>query len=340
MKMRRIEMRKQGTSAMGLTRTATALFLSAILLFAMSAAYAQNRVKQPPKITVNKVTDSLFELEGEGGNSILYVTSEGAVLVDTKNYGEDITAELMAKIKSVTDQPIKYVFITHYHADHIGGNAKFEQMGIPVISTANTRNYIAGPVWKSVQVFDTHGKFVREQPYNPASANGVWTPMPPTAAFRQEMDVFLGGKEVRVRYFGPSHTGGDAYIFFPQERAIAVGDNMRPFCSICVDYHAGGSMVEYVKTLDGLLKLPGGREIEGLDDFDVVIPGHGDVSNRAGLLEHRNKLVKLRDRVIGLKHEGKSYDEIAKVMMDEYGWKPEDRDLGQWTFPGMMKELK
>jgi len=76
------------------------------------------------------------------------------------------------------------------------------------------------------------------------------------------------------------------------------------------------------------------------DDFDIVIPGHGEVSDRAGLMEHRNKLVKLRDRVISLKHAGKSYSEIAKVMQDEYGWKPEDRDLGQWTFPGMMKELQ
>ena len=319
------------SSRMGRIAVCLSLFLVGTGLYAQA--------NQPP-MTINKITPSLYEVDGKGGNVIVYVTGDGVILVDDKNPGKEISAELNKLIKSVTDQPVKYVFITHYHQDHIGGSAQMLEAGAQVISTVNTRDYILGPVWKSVKVFDNSGNFVREQPYNLPSAKGEWTPIGPSVVFTQEMDVFLGGKEVRARYFGPAHTGGDAFIFFPAEKVIAVGDNMRPFCSICVDYHAGGSMIEYIKTLDGLLKLDGGRKIDDLDDFDVVIPGHGDVSNRAGLLEHRNKLVKLRDRVISLKHSGKSYAEIAKVMQEEYGWKPEDRDLGQWTFPGMMNELQ
>jgi len=314
------------------------MFKHSVCFYLIAAGlYAQGN--QPP-MKINKVTANIYEVDGKGGNVVVYVTGDGVILVDDKNPGEAISAELNSLIKSVTSEPIKYVFITHYHQDHIGGNAQMLKMGAQIISQANTRDYIIGPVWKSVQVFDTEGKFVREQPYNASSTKGEWTPVPPPIVFKEEADVFLGGKEVRARYFGPSHTGGDSYIFFPSERVIAVGDNMRPFCTICVDYHAGGSIVEYIKTLDGLLKIEGGRKIANLDDFDIVIPGHGEVSDRAGLMEHRNKLVKLRDRVISLKHAGKSYSEIAKVMQDEYGWKPEDRDLGQWTFPGMMKELQ
>jgi glyoxylase-like metal-dependent hydrolase (beta-lactamase superfamily II) len=321
------------------SQVAAALITLALITRWTGTAQAQGSAKKQPPMIMHKLTDNLYEVEGGGGNVVVYTTSAGVVLVDDKNVGDANTDELLGLIKTVSDQPVKYVFITHYHADHIGGNERFVKMGAQLISHVTTAENISGPVWKSVQVFDNDGKFLREQPYNAASAKGDWTPIAPSLVFTDELKLTLGGKEVRARYFGPAHTGGDAFIFFPAERAIAVGDTMRPFCSICIDYHAGGSLISDIKIMDGLLKLPGGH-IEGLDDFDIVIPGHGDVSDRAGLLEHRNKLVQMRDLVTKLKHEGKSYGEIAKVMMAEYKWEPEDRNLGQWTFPGMMKELK
>jgi glyoxylase-like metal-dependent hydrolase (beta-lactamase superfamily II) len=309
----------------------------AALLVTVAIARPQGRSAEPVKLTVNKVKDGLYEIDGGGGNSVLYVTSEGAILVDAKNLNDAAVDALMEAIRSVTDKPVKYVFITHYHQDHIGGTARFLRMGAQVISTVNTRNYMLGPQWKSVRVFDNNGKFLREQPYYPAE-RGV--PTPPPLVFDREVDVFLGGKEVRARYLGTAHTDGDAFIFFPSERTVAVGDTMKDFDGPFIDYPAGGSIVEYIKTIDGLLKLPGGRKIEGLDDYDVVIPGHGPVSDRAGLLAHRNKLLTLRDTILSMKHAGKSYGDIAAVMASTYGWKPEDRNLGQWTFPGLMKELK
>jgi glyoxylase-like metal-dependent hydrolase (beta-lactamase superfamily II) len=308
------------------------------LLCAISAlAFGQSNSREPMKL--HKLTPSLYMVEGAGGNVVVLTTSEGVVLVDDKNVGDENTNELLALIKTVSDQPVKYVFITHYHADHIGGNERLRKLGAQIISQVTTRDNITGPVWKTTKVYDTEGKFVREQAYNPTSAAGKWSPVAPDLVFTDEMKLVIGGKEVRARYFGPAHTGGDAFVFFPSERALAVGDNMRPFCSICVDYHAGGSLVNYIKVLDGVLGAPG-TGVKSLDAFDIVIPGHGDVSNRAGLQEHRNKLVQMRDLVTKLKHEGKSYGEIARVMMTEYKWEPEDRNLGQWTFPGMMKELE
>jgi len=74
-------------------------------------------------------------------------------------------------------------------------------------------------------------------------------------------------------------------------------------------------------------------------DFDTVIPGHGKVTNKAGLLAYRDNVEKLRNRVSGLIREGKSQDDVAKVMTAEYKWAPGSLNL-QWSVPGMMKELR
>jgi glyoxylase-like metal-dependent hydrolase (beta-lactamase superfamily II) len=152
--------------------------------------------------------------------------------------------------------------------------------------------------------------------------------VPARLAFTQEMSVFLGGKEVRARYYGRGHTNGDAVIYFPSLRTLHTGDLMAN-ASPLIDYAGGGSLIEWTKTLDETLKL----------DFDTVIPGHGAVTTKAGLIAYRNNVEKLRNRVSGLIHQGKSQDEIAKVMTAEYQWAPNSLNM-QWSLPGMMTELK
>jgi hypothetical protein len=87
-------------------------------------------------------------------------------------------------------------------------------------------------------------------------------------------------------------------------------------------------VVEWTKTLDEAMKL----------DFETVIPGHGKVTDKAGLMTYRNNVEKLRTRAAGLIHEGKSQEEVGKVMAAEFGWTANSMQM-QWSLPGMMKEL-
>jgi len=263
---------------------------------------AWTQTQAPPQLTLNKVKDDLFEIEGDGGNVAVLVTGEGVILIDDK-FDQDHD-QIVAKVRSVTAQPIKYIFSTHHHADHSGGNAKFLPT-VEIISTLNARNNIV-------------------EHKQPNAADVV----PARLAFTQEMSVFLGGKEVRARYYGRGHTNGDAVIYFPSLRTLHTGDLMAN-ASPLIDYAGGGSLVEWTKTLDEALKL----------DFDTVIPGHGAVTTKAGLIAYRNNVEKLRNRVSGLIHQGKSQDEIAKVMTAEYQWAPNSLNM-QWSLPGMMTELK
>ncbi len=152
--------------------------------------------------------------------------------------------------------------------------------------------------------------------------------VPARVVFTEESAVFLGGKEVRARYFGRGHTNGDAIVYFPALRTIHTGDLMAGTTPL-IDYRGGGSLVEWTKTLDAALKL----------DFDTVIPGHGPVTNKAGLLAYRNNVEKLRQRAASLIREGKGQEEVGKVMIAEFGWSPTGMQM-QWSLPGMMTELK
>lgn len=114
----------------------------------------------------------------------------------------------------------------------------------------------------------------------------------------------------------------------PVLRTIHTGDLMSGSTPL-IDYAGGGSLTEWTKTLDEAMKL----------DFDTVIPGHGPVTTKAGLLTYRNNVDKLRSRAAGLIQEGRSQEEVGKVMIAEFGWAPDGLQM-QWSLPGMMQELK
>jgi glyoxylase-like metal-dependent hydrolase (beta-lactamase superfamily II) len=271
-------------------------------------AYTQNP-QTPPQLKLNKIADDLYEIEGDGGNVAVYLTNEGVIVIDDK-YERDY-ADITSKIKSITDKPVKYVLNTHQHGDHTGGNAKMLEASAEIIAQKNAR------------------------------ANMVTGNMPgaPRVSFSDETEVFLGGKEVRAHYFGRGHTNGDAVIYFPAARTIHTGDlytvgqsNAPITVSPFIDYSASGSVVDWTKTLDGVLNSGW--------DFDTVIPGHGPIMKKADLAQYRQNFEKMRSRVSSLVRDGKSKDDVAKMLTAEFGWSPNPQALGSRAIEPMMAELK
>jgi cyclase len=276
--------------------SATFLALGCAWVAYTQAPQGKQQAKQANN-KLNKITDDLYEIEGDGGNVAFYITNEGVIVVDDK-FEYDFN-DIMAKIKSVTSQPVKYVLNTHHHGDHTGSNAQFPA-ATEIISTANARkNMIDGK-----------------------------QPGAPRVVFTDETDVFLGGKQVQMRYFGRGHTNGDAMVYFPALRVLHTGDLVAG-TSPLIDYGGGGSLKEWAATLDKAMKL----------DFDTMIPGHGPIAKKADMLTYRNNVEKLRTEVTGMIRQKKSRDEIAKVMQDKYGWAPTGLQF-QRGFDGMLAELK
>lgn len=217
-------------------------------------AWAQ-QPRQP--LSIEKVTNNLWVIIGNGGNVAVMPTSEGVILVDDK-FAQD-APDIVAKVKTVSDKPIRYVLNTHQHGDHTGGNAAMMDASAQVIITKQARaNMVAG-----------------KQP-------GL-----PQLTFTDETQVFLGGKEVAAKYVGRGHTNGDAVVYFPSERVLHTGDlfvsSGAPFC----DTANGGSIKQWDATIRKALEL----------DFDTVIPGHGPVAKKADLVKWVDTLATIRTQV-------------------------------------------
>jgi glyoxylase-like metal-dependent hydrolase (beta-lactamase superfamily II) len=253
------------------------LFSGLALMAGAWVAYTQNPAA--PQNSLQKIKDDLYMIEGDGGNVAVYLTNDGVILVDDK-FDRDYN-DIVAKVKSVSDKPIKYVLNTHHHPDHSGSNEKL-LITADIIAQRNAR----------------------------ANMSNMKLPGLPRLTFGDEFQVFLGGKEVQAHYYGRGHTNGDAVVYFPAQRTVHMGDLFTANFPPLIDYAGGGSAIEWTKTLDEALKL----------DFDTVIPGHGPVSKREDILKYKALLETMRHRVRMMNREKKSKDDIAKMLATEFHW--------------------
>ena len=264
----------------------SALFLLASLL----APPGQAPAPPPPPTTVERIADDFHVVRGEGGNTSVYVTDDGILLVDPKF--DRNHSDLIGRIASLSNKPIKYVFNTHAHADHSGGNALLAPAVI--IGHATQRDIML-------------------------KRN---LPGPPQVTYAGELRINVAGREAVARYFGRCHTGGDSFILFPGRRVLATGDcitrgtptapNPPASARILIDYDNGGSFEEALKTIEQVLTL----------DFDTVVPGHGPLGTKADIARWHGGLRRLRTRVSGLLREGKGQDAVVDVLVKEFEWDP------------------
>jgi len=272
-------------------RTLSSLRVALVLVTGASVASAQHVV---PSSQLVKIKDDLCVITADGTNTTVYLTNEGVILVEVLAWTHD---DIVDKVKSLTDKPIKYVISTHD-----GGDENMRPFAVLV----GHRNLRANMIDKKLL--------------------GA-----PAVTFMDEMTINLGGKQAIVRHFSRGHSDGDSVVYFPAQKVIAMGNmfNTGGTFGVHVDYKSGGSIMEWTKTLDGALKW----------DFDTVIPAHGPVSTRNDLIKFRAAIDAARVRVRGLVRDGKTKDDVAKVLIDEFGWNPMGLGIRN-DVPGLMEELK
>jgi cyclase len=261
------------------------LSLAGVMAAAMCVAYVHAQFgTAPSKLNTVKITDDLYVIHNDfvPGNTTALITAEGVILVDDKF--EIDFPNIVAEVKKLTPQPIKYVINTHHHGDHSGSNAKMQAMNVQVIASEQAReNMVDGKL-----------------------------PGLPTMVFDHHAHVYLGGKNVELYHFGRSHTNGDVVVLFPAQRTLAAGDMFTFGDDVpeLIDYPGGGSAKEWTSTLDSALQL----------DFANVVPGHGNMTTKAEMRKFRDSTLRLRNRVHELVVQKKSRADVEKAMRTEFHW--------------------
>lgn len=237
---------------------------------------------------IQQVKPGLYVVAGAGANSIVRVTPDGVILVDGKLAGDQNYNGLMAQIKTVTEMPVKFLIVTHHHADHTGNNAKFLEAGAQVIGQENLKK-------------------------NLATYNSTPLPASPSITYDKDYVVRLGGAEVQVHHYGRSHTSGDSVVYYPDLKVVALSDAVTVGNGPLIDYPGGGSAIEWKQVLDTVLSL----------DFDAAIPGNGPVLTKADVRAFKTKFDTVIDRATELIRKGVAKDQLlSQIKTDDIGWTP------------------
>src|SRR5580692_2954175 len=279
---------------MRMLRTTTFLAL-AILATALAAhpqqppAPAAGGRGAPQPQAIQQVKPGLYMITGAGGNSTVRLTTEGVILVDGKLPGEANYNELMALIKGVSNQPIKYLIVTHHHADHTGNNQRFLDAGVKIVATENLNKNLV----------------TYAQDPKPASANVTY----PGA----EYTVKLGGVTAELHHFGRAHTSGDTVVYFPDLKVVCLSDTVTTGkTDPLIDYAGGGSATDWTNVLAGVLKL----------DFDAAIPGNGDVLTKADVQAYKTRFDTMIAKARELVRKGVPKDQLLAQLKTENEWAP------------------
>jgi cyclase len=227
--------------------------------------------------TTTMIKPGLFMISGIGGSAtvVVRVTDDGLVLANTGVLGDQNFQQLMDMIKMISDKPIKYAVVGDVHQDKSGGSGPLVKAGVQVIGHVNEKEGLK------------------------TYTNAAGTPEPPNVTFDKEYSIKLNNKEVaQVYYFGKASTNGDAFVYFPDLKVVTVGDVFQQ--GMNCDYAQGGSMLEWPKTLDAVMKL----------DIETVIPNRGAPATKADLQAARDRVAKIDSIAIDLAKKGTPKDQL------------------------------
>jgi glyoxylase-like metal-dependent hydrolase (beta-lactamase superfamily II) len=275
-------------------------FAGLILAFAASQVLAQPQQDfSAVEVVAHPIGENLYYLVGSGGNIGVSVGEDGIFLIDDQY--APLTDKILAAIRTITDERVRFVFNTHHHGDHTGGNANMGQAGAIIVAHDNVRTNL------------TNG-------FNGGDLTQALTAEQrialPVVTFADTVDFHLNGHDIHAFHVPPAHTNGDAFVVFENLNIIHTGDVFRTTSYPRADIPGGGSVLGILAAYQTLIDIS--------DDATVFLPGHGMPSKRSDVQAQLAMFTTIRDRVQAGIDGGKTVDEIKAT-------KPTAEFDAQWS---------
>jgi cyclase len=277
------------------------IFLTVFILFLSLSSSIAAQQQEPAPVKATQVKGNIYEVEGGRGANTGFFIGEKEVLVIDAKMTEESAKKMIAEIKKLTSNPIKYVILTHSDGDHVNGLVGFPP---DVIVVAHHQ---------AAKDMDDAFKDPNLRSYLP------------DVAFSKKMKLHLGDKTVELFHYGPAHTSGDIVIFFPDEKVAFIGDLLFLGRDPLIHRHKNGNSFGLVKNLKSILKL-------GAETF---VHGHGPIASPGDLEGVIKSLEEKQTKIKALIEEGKSLVEIKKIFKVEDRPSPPDRPRR----PGLVETI-
>jgi cyclase len=268
----------------------TSLLVFLGLMLAAGGARAQQEDFSKVTIKTTKLTESIYMLEGAGGNIGVSVGEDGVIVIDDQY--APLTGKIQEAISKLSSKPIRFVINTHWHGDHVGGNENLANVGSVIIAHENVRKRMSSEQF--VQLMN------RKFPPSPPKAL-------PIVTFTTDITLHFNGEDIHVMHVDSTHTDGDSIIIFPKSKVIHMGDTYMSISYPFADLSSGGSFDGFIATSD---------KVVGMSDATTkIIPGHGGLSDKAELKAWHDMLVEIRAAVKKQADAGKSLDAIKQAKL-------------------------
>jgi glyoxylase-like metal-dependent hydrolase (beta-lactamase superfamily II) len=274
--------------------------LSAALTAWTALASGQAGAPAQARLAVLPVQGSVSMLVGAGANITVQVGRDGVLLVDTPPAA--LVPQVLAEVRRLSDRPIRYLVNTSLDAEHIGGNAAL----VGPAAARGTGGAPFGTIGFTRPAIVAHenvlNRLSASQPPTPAAA------LPTTTYYLPSMDFWFNGEPVVILHAPRAHTDGDSLVWFRRSDVLAIGDLVRLDRYPEIDVARGGSVDGLIAALDRVIEITVPERLQ--DGGTRVIVGHGRLCNEADIVEYRDMVVIVRDRVADLVKKGQTLEQV------------------------------
>jgi cyclase len=315
--------------------TATALWL--ILMGAGAMAEAQ---PTGDGVEVVKVRPNFYLIAGAGGNVGVQIGDDGVLLVDAGSAAA--ASQVVAAVKKLTEEPIRFILNTNADADHVGGNAAVAKAGRSIFPVNGGGNNLASAMTNggAASILASEKVLMRMSAPTGKVAEFPADAWPTEAFYGERKPIFFNGEGIEILHQPAAHTDADSFIFFRRSDVVAAGDILDTTRYPVIDTGRGGSIQGEITALNHLIDLaipPGPFIYEQGGTY--ILPGHGRICSQFDVVEYRDMVVIIRDNIEDMIRGGMTLEQIqaarpTKAYDRQYG-----ADSGAWTTTAFVEAV-